>query len=101
MAENDETESTQLHNPLGDDSNMQVVSDIPVKVTTVLGKTNVLVRRLMNMKPGNVVELDRKVGDSVDLFVNGQLIARGELVLVGTQMAVTMTEILKSEYSKP
>jgi flagellar motor switch protein FliN/FliY len=80
---------------------MQVVSDIPVKVTTVLGKTNVLVRRLMNMKPGNVVELDRKVGDSVDLFVNGQLIARGELVLVGTQMAVTMTEILKSEYSKP
>jgi len=87
-------------NPLGDDTNMQVVADIPVKVTTVLGKTDVPVRRLMTMKPGNVVELDRRVGDSIDVFVNGQLVARGELVLVGEQLGVTMTEILKSKYNK-
>ncbi len=101
MADKSESGSIPQRNPLGDDSNMQVVADIPVKVTTVLGKTDILVRRLMSMKPGNVVELDRKVGESIDVYVNGQLVARGELILVGDQLGITMTEIIKSEYSKP
>ncbi len=55
------------------------------------------VSELLNLDVGNVLELDRKVGEAVDIYVNARLVARGEVVLVEEKLGVTMTEIIKSE----
>ncbi len=71
------------------------VNDVPVTVSAVLGKTKIDVASLMRLGDGAVIELDRKVGEPIDLYVNDQLIARGELVMVDGSLGVTMTEIVK------
>ncbi len=73
------------------------LSDIPVKVEAVLGGASMRVDALLATGPGSVIELDRKVGEPVDLIVNGRLLARGELVLVDGLLGVTLTEIVKGE----
>ncbi|MFZ4125935.1 MAG: flagellar motor switch protein FliN [Rickettsiales bacterium] len=76
---------------------LDVVSDIPVQISVVLGKTNMQVQQLLKLGRGAVVELDRKVGEPVDIFVNDRLVARGEVVVVEDKIGVTMTEIIKAE----
>lgn len=76
---------------------LEAIFDVPVKVSAVLGKTNVSVNQLLKMGPGSVVELDRKVGEAIDIFVNNRLVARGEVVLVEEKLGITMTEIIKGE----
>ncbi len=78
------------------ESNMEPLYDIPVQVTAVLGKTTLSVSQLLKMGPGSILELDKQVGDSVDIYVNNHLIARGELVQQGDRLGITMTEIVKS-----
>lgn len=73
------------------------VSEIPVKVSAVLGKTRIKVGALMTLGEGATIELDRKVGEPIDLYVNDRLIARGELVMVDGSLGVTMTEIVKDD----
>jgi flagellar motor switch protein FliN/FliY len=73
------------------------VFDVPVKVSAVLGKTKMNVASLLRMGRGAVIELDRKVGEPIDLYVNDRLIARGELVMVDGSLGVTMTEIVKDD----
>ena len=70
------------------------VADIPVKISAVLGKKRMSVGALMALEEGAVIELDRRVGEPIDLFVNDRLVARGELVLVDGVLGVTMTEIV-------
>ncbi len=81
------------------DGNMtlEAVYDVPVKVSVVLGTTNMQVNQLLKLGRGAVIELDRKVGEPIDIFVNNRLIARGEVVVVEDRIGVTMTEIIKSE----
>ena len=79
---------------------IDAIYDIPVKVTTVLGKVNIAVSKLMTLKKGAVVQLDRRVGDSVDILVNRQLVARGELIVSDGRLGVTMTEIIKSDLTR-
>ncbi len=76
---------------------LEAVFDIPVSVTAVLGRTQIEVSELMKLSEGDVVELDRKVGEAIDIYVNNRLVARGEVVLVEDKLGVTMTEIIKSE----
>jgi len=76
---------------------MEAVFDVPVKVKAVLGGARVPVGDLIQMRSGSVVELDRRVGEPVDVFVNERLIARGELVLIDGSLGVTLTEIVKQE----
>jgi len=76
---------------------MEAVFDVPVKVKAVLGGARVHVGELIRMRSGSVVELDRRVGEPVDVFVNERLIARGELVLIDGSLGVTLTEIVKQE----
>lgn len=76
---------------------MQAVFDVPVKVSAVLGRSRMKVSDLMAMGKGTILELDRKVGESIDIFVNNRLIARGEVVLVENQLGITMTEIIKQD----
>ena len=76
---------------------LEAVSDIPVQISVVLGKTSMQVQQLLKLGRGAVVELDRKVGEPVDIFVNNRLVARGEAVVVEDKIGVTMTEIIKAE----
>lgn len=83
---------------LGDkDLTIETIYDIPVKVTAVLGETMMPVSQLLKLGRGAVVELDRKVGEAMDIYVNGRLLARGEIVIVEGRVGVTMTEVLKPE----
>ncbi|GBQ96350.1 flagellar motor switch protein [Acetobacter nitrogenifigens DSM 23921 = NBRC 105050] len=78
--------------------NLEAVYDIPVTVSAVLGKSTIQVSQLLKLGRGAVVELDRRVGEAIDIYVNNRLIARGEVVMVDeSRLGVTMTEIIKSE----
>ncbi len=84
-------------NPVRD---LEAVYDIPVTVTAVLGKATMQVSQLLKLGRGAVVELDRKLGEAIDICVNNRLVARGEVVMVDdNRLGVTMTEIVKSDRS--
>ncbi len=76
---------------------LEAVYNIPVNVSAVLGRTYMDVSDLLALEEGNILELDRKVGEAIDIFVNNRLIARGEVVLVEDRLGITMTEIVKGE----
>jgi flagellar motor switch protein FliN len=76
---------------------LEAVFDVPVQVSAVLGRARMDVGDLLKLAPGNVLELDRKVGEAIDIYVNNRLVARGEVVLVEEKLGVTMTEIIKAE----
>lgn len=76
---------------------LESVVEIPVRVSAVLGKTRMKVGALMDLAAGAVIELDRRVGEPIELYVNDRLIARGELVMVDGALGVTMTEIVKDD----
>ena len=81
-------------------SDLDAVYDIPVTVSAVLGKATMQVSQLLKLGRGAVVELDRKLGEAIDIYVNNRLVARGEVVLVDdNRLGVTMTEIVKSDRS--
>ncbi len=80
-------------------SDLEAVFDVPVTVSAVLGKSAMEVSHLLRLGRGTVVELDRKVGEAIDIYVNDRLVARGEVVLVEDRLGVTMTEIIKSGQS--
>ena len=80
---------------------LEAVYDIPVTVSAVLGKATMQVSQLLKLGRGAVVELDRRLGEAIDIYVNNRLIARGEVVMVdNTRLGVTMTEIVKSDRSQ-
>ena len=76
---------------------LDAVSDIPVNISVVLGKTSMQVNQLLKLGRGAVIELERKVGEPIDIYVNNRLVARGEVVVVEDRIGVTMTEIIKAE----
>ena len=78
-------------------SDLEAVFDVPVQVSAVLGRARMPVGNLLKLGPGAVLELDRKVGEAIDIYVNNRLVARGEVVLVEDKLGVTMTEIIKTE----
>jgi len=78
---------------------LEAVYDIPVQVSAVLGKSTMQVSQLLKLGRGAVVELDRKVGEAIDIYVNNRLVARGEVVVVEDRLGVTMTEIIKTDRS--
>ncbi len=106
MADND-LDLTDI-NPMGDGGDdipdmprsardLEAVYDIPVEVSAVLGKATMQVNQLLKLGRGAVVELDRKVGEAIDIYVNNRLVARGEVVVVEDRLGVTMTEIIKTD----
>lgn len=76
-------------------ADLAAVFDVPVHIQAVLGKAHVDVATLLRLSRGSVIELDRKVGEAIDIYVNNRLVARGEVVLVDDRLGVTMTEIIK------
>ena len=95
---------TPATRPAGEDPStrssreLEAVYDIPVVVSAVLGKATMQVSQLLKLGRGAVVELDRKLGEAIDIYVNNRLVARGEVVMVDdNRLGVTMTEIVKGE----
>ena len=83
---------------LQEPSELGSVYDIPVQVSAVLGRATMQVSQLLKLGRGAVVELDRKLGEAVDIYVNNRLVARGEVVMVeDNRLGVTMTEIVKAD----
>lgn len=77
---------------------LEAVYDIPVTVSAVLGRSSMQVSQLLKLGRGAVVELDRRLGEAIEIYVNNRLVARGEVVLVDeSRLGVTMTEIVKSD----
>ena len=98
------TEEDEVEEVYADDEKTEITSreleavyDIPVQVSAVLGKQTMQVSQLLKLGRGAVVELDRKVGEAIDIYVNNRLVARGEVVIVEERLGVTMTEIIKSD----
>ena len=79
-------------------TDLEAVYDVPVQVSAVLGKATLKVSQLLKLGRGAVVELDRKVGEAIDIYINDRLVARGEVVVVEDRLGVTMTEIIKSDH---
>lgn len=86
-----------LGEPMAND--VTAIYDIPVQISAVLGRSSMPVNQLLKLGRGAVVELDRKVGEAIDIYVNNRLVARGEVVVVEDKLGVTMTEIVKSDKS--
>ncbi len=78
-------------------TDLEAVFDVTVNVSAVLGKSTMEVSQLLKLARGMVVELDRKIGEAIDIFVNDRLVARGEVVLVEDRLGITMTEIVKGD----
>ena len=78
-------------------ADLEAVFDVPVQVSAVLGRSKMDIGELLKLGPGTVLELDRRVGEAIDIYVNNRLVARGEVVLVEDKLGVTMTEIIKAE----
>ena len=86
--------------PLGEEEeksagDLAPVFDVPVNISAVLGRSTLSVAALLQLAQGSVLELDRKVGEAIDIYVNNRLVARGEVVIVDERLGVTMTEIIK------
>jgi flagellar motor switch protein FliN/FliY len=78
-------------------ADLEAVYDVPVQISAILGHKEVEVAELLKLDEGAVIELDRKVGEAIDIFVNNRLVARGEVVLVENRLGITMTEIIKHD----
>jgi len=76
-------------------SDLATVFEVPVHISAVLGKAHVSVAQLLKLSAGSILELDRRVGEAIDIYVNNRLVARGEVVVVDERLGVTMTEIIK------
>jgi len=93
----DDTAGSEQENTARVASDLEAVFDVPVQVSAVLGRSKMDVGELLKLGPGTVLELDRRVGEAIDIYVNNRLVARGEVVLVEDKLGVTMTEIIKAD----
>jgi flagellar motor switch protein FliN/FliY len=93
MADQDEEEKAS--GPAGADP-VGAAYEIPVEVIAVLGTAELQVSQILKLGRGAVVELDRVVGEPIEIHANNQLIARGEVVVIEDRLGVQMTEIIKS-----
>src|SRR5690606_31556648 len=91
----DDDNEFEIGEPMAKD--VEAIYDIPAQISAVLGRSTMQVSQLLKLGRGAVVELDRKVGEAIDIYVNNRLVARGEVVVVEDKLGVTMTEIVKSD----
>ncbi len=73
------------------------INNIPITLSAVLGKKKIDIRSLLDLERGSIVDIDKKIGDSIDLYINDHLVARGELIMIDGGLGVSMTEIVQTE----
>lgn len=77
-------------------TNIDLLMDVALKVTVELGRTQMMLRQVLELQHGSVVELDRLAGDPVDIYINERLIARGEVVVVDDKFGVKITDLIST-----
>ena len=77
-----------------DNPELEVILDIPVRISMEVGATNISIRNLLQLNQGSVVELDRLAGEPLDVLVNGTLIAHGEVVMVNDKFGIRLTDVV-------
>lgn len=97
LMKNENERSFEVGEPMAND--VSAIYEIPVTISAVLGRSTMQVSQLLKLGRGAVIELDRKVGEAIDIYVNNRLVARGEVVVVEDKLGITMTEIVKSDRS--
>ena len=75
-------------------NNLRVLENIEVKLTVEVGNTEIAIKDLLRLNEGSVVELDRLAGDPLDILINGTMIAKGEVVMVGERFGIRFVEIV-------
>jgi flagellar motor switch protein FliN len=85
---------TRGENPPSPTESVSLIMDIPMEVTVELGRARKLVKDVLAMTNGSVVELDKQAGEPVDILVNGRLLARGEVVVIDENFGVRISEVV-------
>ena len=91
------SEETVAESPLVATEKLKVLEDIEVQMSVEVGRTELTIKELLRLNEGSVVELDRMAGDHLDIFVNGTIIAKGEVVMVGERFGIRFLEIVDPE----
>ena len=91
------TETDNAKNKSGTNLNLKAIYDVPMRLKVVLGQTDFKVSDLLKLNKGDKIELDKKPGDPVDLFINDKLVAKGEIVLIDEKVGLTLTEIIAND----
>jgi flagellar motor switch protein FliN/FliY len=89
-----QAEPASLANALPGDVNLDVILDVPVTLSMEVGRTRIPIRNLLQLNQGSVVELDRAAGEPLDVFVNGTLVAHGEVVVVNEKFGIRLTDVI-------
>jgi flagellar motor switch protein FliN/FliY len=79
---------------LGSEVNLDVILDVPVTLAMEVGRTKISIRNLLQLNQGSVVELDRAAGEPLDVFVNGTLVAHGEVVVINEKFGIRLTDVI-------
>lgn len=79
------------------DVNLDVILDVPVTLSMEVGRTRIPIRNLLQLNQGSVVELDRAAGEPLDVYVNGTLIAHGEVVVVNEKFGIRLTDVISPQ----
>lgn len=89
-------EFDQLSAPMGEgaDVNLDMILDVPVTLAMEVGRTRISIRNLLQLNQGSVVELDRSAGEPLDVFVNGTLVAHGEVVVINERFGIRLTDVI-------
>lgn len=87
-------DSLTADNAGGADLNLDVILDVPVTLSLEVGRSRIPIRNLLQLNQGSVVELERAAGEPLDVYVNGTLIAQGEVVVVNDRFGVRLTDVV-------
>ncbi|WP_114239967.1 flagellar motor switch protein FliN [Dyella sp. C9] len=82
------------HGTEGTEVNLDMILDVPVTLAMEVGRTRISIRNLLQLNQGSVVELDRSAGEPLDVFVNGTLVAHGEVVVINERFGIRLTDVI-------
>lgn len=88
---------TDQNNNESSELTLEALYDVPVQVSVVLGRTTMQLSNILKLGRGAVIELERAVGDPIDVYVNNKMVAKGEIVIVDNKIGVTLTEVVTGE----
>ena len=92
-----EVDNAPLESKSASAKNLEVVLDIPVRLSMEVGNTNIPIRKLLQLTKGSIVELARTAGEPLDVLVNGTLVAQGEVVVVNDKFGVRLLDVISPE----
>ncbi len=94
MATNQEPNEVQESPAVSENKELGFLLDIPLQVSVEIGRSRILIKDLLQMQEGSIIELDKLSGEPLDLYVNDRLIARGEAVLVKDKYGIRLTDVV-------